>query len=139
MSANPLEHMMPLRVYYEDTDAGGVVYYANYLRYAERGRSEYLRNMGYECSQIAHEHGVLLVVRHAEIDYRASARLDDALTVDTRLIDLGKASFTMQQDIKRDGATLVSMKILLACVNPQGRVARLPATFYKSLEERVSA
>jgi len=126
---------IPVRVYYEDTDAGSVVYYANYLKYAERGRTEYLRGIGFENSKLAADEGVFLVVRHLEVDYRAPARLDDLLTVETQLVDLGKASFTMHQEIKRDGTVLVAMKVVLACVSTIGKVARMPPVLRDKLEQ----
>jgi len=126
---------IPVRVYYEDTDAGSVVYYANYLKYAERARTEYLRGLGFENSKLAADEGVFLVVRHLEADYRAPARLDDLLTVETQLVDLGKASFTMHQEIKRDGVVLVAMKVVLACVSTIGKAARMPPVLRDKLEQ----
>ncbi|NBX66923.1 MAG: tol-pal system-associated acyl-CoA thioesterase [Proteobacteria bacterium] len=123
-----------IRVYYEDTDAGRVVYYANYLKFAERGRTEYLRVHNIENSKLAEETGVFVVVRHLEVDYRAAARLDDLLTVETRVVDLGKASFTMQQDIKRGATLLVTLKVVLACMGQDGRAARMPQALRTILE-----
>ena len=80
---------MPLRVYYEDTDAAGIVYHANYLKFAERGRTEMLRELGFEHSASREESGTLFTVRRCSIDYLAPARLDDALTVDTRVVEIG--------------------------------------------------
>jgi len=88
-SASGAVHSMPLRVYYEDTDAAGIVYYANYLKFAERGRTEMMRELGFAHSEIAKEIGTLFTVRRCSIDYRAPARLDDALTVDTRVVEIG--------------------------------------------------
>ncbi|MBU6235453.1 MAG: tol-pal system-associated acyl-CoA thioesterase [Alphaproteobacteria bacterium] len=127
-------HTFTLRVYYEDTDAGGVVFYANYLKFTERARTEFLRNLGIESSAIARDHGVFIVVRHVEADYKAAARLDDLLTVDSRVVDLGKASFTMQQDISRAGALLVSTKVALACMGTDGKAARMPQILREKLE-----
>lgn len=134
-----MPHCFDVRVYYEDTDAGGVVYYAHYLKFTERARTEYLRGIGFESSVLAARDGVLLVVRHLEADYRAPARLDDLLTVRTSLIDLGNASFTMQQDITRGDAVLVRTKVVLACVALGGRVARLPQPLRTALEKEQSA
>lgn len=123
-----------VRVYYEDTDSGGVVYYANYLKYAERGRTEYLRKAGLENSTLATEQGVFIVVRRLGADYRAPARLDDLLTVETRAVDLGKASFTMHQLIRRGDTVLVEMHVDLACVNAAGKPVRLPPVLREIME-----
>lgn len=120
----------PVTVYYEDTDAGGVVYYANYLKFAERGRTEYLRQIGYENSRIFAENGVLFVVRHIEADYLKPARLDDRLTVQTALLAVKNSSFVMEQSIirsEKDGdVTVFTMTVTLACVDSAGKVAPLP-------------
>jgi acyl-CoA thioester hydrolase len=123
-----------LRVYYEDTDAGGVVYHANYLKFAERARTECLRTLGFENSALAEKQGVLLVVRHIEADYKAPARLDDLLIVQTDIIDLGNASFTMQQDIKRNESLFVRIKVVIACVGTNGKIARIPMILRQKLE-----
>lgn len=123
-----------IRVYYEDTDAGGVVYYANYLKFTERARTEWLRAAGIQSSKLAEETGVYIVVRHVEADYRAPARLDDLLTVETSLIDLGKASFTMQQNVTRGGLLLVATKVVLACMGTDGKAARMPQILRDKLE-----
>lgn len=129
-----MAQVVQTRVYYEDTDAGGVVYYANYLKFAERGRTEYLRAMNLENCKLAEETGVFIVVRHLEADYRAAAKLDDLLTVETSVVDLGNASFTMHQDIKRGDAVLVSMKVVLACMGRNGKAARMPQALRTILE-----
>ncbi len=128
---------MQIRVYYEDTDAGGVVYHANYLKFAERARTETLRALGFENSTTAKNQGVYVVVRHLEADYKAPARLDDILNITTQLIDLRNASFTMQQDIKRDDVILVSVKVVLACVDSGGCVARIPVTLRDCLKRMI--
>jgi len=92
-------HTFPLRVYYEDTDAAGMVYHANYLKFAERGRSEMLRGLGFPHSRLCEESGVGFAVRRCSVEYRAPARLEDALTVDTRLTDVGAATLQAHQQI----------------------------------------
>ncbi len=129
---------MQIRVYYEDTDAGGVVYYANYLKFAERARTELLRVHGFENSTLAENAGIYIVVRHVHADYKAPARLDDILNITTQLIDLRNASFTMQQDIKRGDVILVSVKVVLACVDIGGGVARIPVTLRESLKRMMN-
>lgn len=121
-------HTHPVRVYYEDTDAAGIVYYANYLKYAERARTELLRTLGLENASLMDNSGLAFAVRHCSIDYIKPARLDDALYVVTFVIDLAGASLTMQQDVYRAGDVLVSLEVRLACIDvASGRAKRLPA------------
>jgi acyl-CoA thioester hydrolase len=130
MSAPPesgMTHSMTLRVYYEDTDAAGIVYYANYLKFAERGRTEMMRALGFAHSRIVVETGTIFTVRRLSADYRGPARLDDALTVDTRVLDIGGATVLLDQKIRRDGAVLVALELLVACVGHDGRPRRVPA------------
>jgi acyl-CoA thioester hydrolase len=116
----------PVRVYYEDTDAGGVVYYANYLKFCERARTEMLRRSGFDHTSLAQEHGVMIVVRNCAVEYIAPARLDDALEVRSRVATLGGASFTIRQEIFRVETLLVTADTRLACIDSQFRPARLP-------------
>jgi acyl-CoA thioester hydrolase len=128
---------MEIRIYYEDTDAGGVVYHANYLRYFERARTEYLRERGLSVSELAAQGHILPVVR-VEIDYRAPAVHDDLLRIETELLEVGKASFIVGQRAVRaiDGKLLVDCKVTLVCVSPHMKVHRLPAELLLVLEER---
>lgn len=120
-------HTLSCRVYYEDTDAGGIVYHANYLKFAERGRTEYLRSVGYDHHAIAKEFdGLLLVVKHIEIDYRAPARLDDMLEIRTTVIACGNTSLTMHQTIYLAEKCVAEMKITIVGITPAGRPVRLP-------------
>ena len=118
--------LLNLRIYWEDTDAAGVVYYANYLKFAERGRTEMLRAMGVEQTQLLASHGVAFVVSRCEIDYRRPAKLDDAIAVHTQLREVGKVRMTMHQTITRQQDVLAELVVKLACVNQQGRPAPLP-------------
>ena len=111
-----ITHSMPLRVYYEDTDAAGIVYYANYLKFAERGRTEMIRDLGFAHSEIAQETGIVFTVRRCSADYRAAARLDDMLTVETRIQQIGAATLSLDQQIRRDGETIVALDVLVACI-----------------------
>ena len=120
-------HSLPLRVYYEDTDAGGIVYHANYLRFAERGRGEMLRSLGFPYRKLGTEHGVGFAVRRCTVDYLSPARLDDALTVDTLLGEVGAATLRLRQQIRRDGQLLADLDILVACIGRDGRPRRLPS------------
>jgi acyl-CoA thioester hydrolase len=120
-------HRIQVRVYYEDTDAGGVVYYANYLRFAERGRMEFLRRFGYSHQQVADENRSVLVVRHVDVDYRAPARLDDLLDIDSEVVECKNSSMTMRQIVSREGMVLVEMAVLIVAVGlDSGRAVRLP-------------
>jgi acyl-CoA thioester hydrolase len=114
------------RVYYEDTDAGGIVYHANYLKFAERGRTEYLRFIGWDRPRVEREFGIGFIVRHAEIEYRAPAKLDDLLTVKTTVAAIGNTSMTLKQDIWRDDKLLAEMKITVVAVNAEGKAVRFP-------------
>ena len=131
-------HDLPLRVYYEDTDAGGIVYYPNYLKFAERGRTEYLRNLGFTNSQIRDETGIIIVVKKVEAEYLAPARLDDRLVVSTRLISMKNTSFVMEQNILRDGGIIFTMSVVLVCVNDAGKPARIPQPVHAAFLNEVS-
>lgn len=96
------EFLWPVRVYYEDTDAGGVVYYANYLKFMERARTEWLRQLGFEQDELIEQHNVIFAVRHVELDYRLPARFNDRLAVSVAVAGVGKASLTFAQAIRRE-------------------------------------
>lgn len=98
----PFRHRV--RVYYEDTDAGGVVYYANYLAFMERARTEYLRRLGFEQRALVAEHGLAFVVRRAAVDFLAPARLDDCLEVTAQVCEIGRASLTFAQSVERSAS-----------------------------------
>lgn len=130
-------HVYPVRVYYEDTDAGAIVYHANYLRFMERARNEFLRLLGRPHARMVAEDGVAFAVRHCEIDFRQSARLDDALEVVTTIPDIGAATLDAVQTVRRagpsaespelpGGSDLVVARLRLACINQNGRPVRLP-------------
>ncbi|MDX2027250.1 MAG: tol-pal system-associated acyl-CoA thioesterase [Alphaproteobacteria bacterium] len=120
-------HHISFRVYYEDTDAGGIVYHANYLRFAERARTEFLRSTGYDHQRVKNEHNILLVVRHAEIDYRAPARLDDLLEVRTRAVHCGNTSLQLEQCVYCGDRLITDMKVTVVAVTPEGKAVRIPA------------
>lgn len=110
-------HKIDIRIYYEDTDAGGIVYHSNFLNFAERARCELLRDVGYECSTIEQELGFLFVVKAAEIEYIKPGRLDDALQVKTTVTAIRNTSFQMRQNVEKDGDILCSMLVTLVCVD----------------------
>jgi len=122
-----IAHSFPLRVYYEDTDTGGMVYHANYLKFAERGRSEMLRSLGFGHQRLGRECGVGFAVRHCSVDYLAPARLEDALVVDTTLAAVGAATLSLRQRIRRGDELLADLDILVACIGRDGRPRRLPS------------
>jgi len=128
--------MTEIRVYYEDTDAGGVVYYANYLRYLEQGRTEHLRQRGLSVRELQ-EQGHLLPVIRLEIDYLAPARLDDLVRVETAVLEVAGATFTLGQRVVRaaDGELLADAKVTLACLGPDRRAGRLPEGLVRVLKE----
>ncbi|MGY9006540.1 MAG: tol-pal system-associated acyl-CoA thioesterase [Alphaproteobacteria bacterium] len=128
-------HIFNLRVYYEDTDAGGVVYYANYLKFAERGRTEYLRDAGVSHRALAAKEGTQFVVRRVEVDFKASAHLDDDLAVWTEVTLSGGAQFVMDQVVKRGSDELAHLVVQMACVNAAGRATRIPADVAKQFSE----
>ena len=118
----------PVRVYWEDTDAGGVVYYANYLKFLERARSEWLRSLGIEQTELAAQDGVVFVVRRVEADYLRPARFNDALAVHCRVVEMGRVGLTMAQHVERTGEVLLAAQVKLACVDHASfRPARMPA------------
>jgi acyl-CoA thioester hydrolase len=118
----------PVRVYYEDTDAGGVVYYANYLKFTERARTEWLRDLGFEQTDLAQVHGVIFVVRSFAIEYVKPARFDDALRVTVELIKVGAGQIDLIQRVVRDDEELATAQVKIVCVRlATMRAVRLPA------------
>jgi acyl-CoA thioester hydrolase len=128
-------HVLPLRIYYEDTDAIGIVYYANWLRFLERGRTELLRLLGQAHSALREERGINWVVRRCTVDYLKPARLDETIEIRTTCGDLRGASLMMHQEARRGGETLVRAELLVACMSAGGRPARLPAGLRTALAE----
>lgn len=127
-------HICPVRVYYEDTDAAGIVYYANYLKFAERGRTEMLREGGIGHRDLWDKHGVGFAVRNMSADYIKPAHLDDALTVHSKLLTLRGASMSAEQVVRRNDEDLVKLSVRLACIDRRGRPARLPRSVRSVLE-----
>jgi len=110
------EFVWPVRVYYEDTDAGGVVYYANYLRFLERARTEWLRSLGFVQDALMRDPGVVFAVRRVEVDYLQPARLDDALAVHARIAERRRASLVFEQEIRRGPEVLCRGVVKVACL-----------------------
>jgi len=117
----------PVRVYYEDTDAAGVVYYANYLKFIERARTEYLAAIGHPLAELERRHGIVFVVRRVEVDYVAPARLFDQLDVTFELERASRAALTARQEVRRGGETLARARVELACLDAaRWKPARIP-------------
>jgi acyl-CoA thioester hydrolase len=136
-SAQPFS--LPLRVYYEDTDAGGVVYYANYLKFLERARTEWLRAAGFEQPELMRDHNVIFVVRSVAIEYLLPARFNDALTVTVRLEKMGSCAIDVFQTVERD-ARLVEARVRIVCVDHRGgfKPVRIPTVMRQQLESAAS-
>lgn len=132
-------HEMDIRVYYEDTDAGGVMYHGTHLDFAERGRTEFLRDLGFQNSDLADDFGMIFLVRKMEIEYLAPGFLDDLLTMRTVITLIKNSSFVMKQTLLRDGEPIAEMNVVLVCVHAQEKKpvkmpAALKAQFEKYLE-----
>jgi len=110
-------HHWPVRVYYEDTDSGGVVYHSNYLNFMERARTEWLRTLGFEQTDVKDVLNVMIVVHSLQIDFKKPAKFNDLLTVVSHLVKVGRSSFSFEQKIIRDHQLLVQAKVKLACVS----------------------
>ncbi|WP_299638299.1 tol-pal system-associated acyl-CoA thioesterase [uncultured Ruegeria sp.] len=121
-----MKHIYPVRVYYEDTDMGGVVYHANYLRYIERARSDWVRNLGNDQNAMREE-GIVWVVRRVEADYLSPARFDDELIVETEVTEISGVRLTMAQLVRRGETEIFRASVTAVCINQDGRPVRLPA------------
>ena len=125
-------HCYAVRVYYEDTDAGGIVYHSKYLNYAERARTEMLRCHGIAQSALRRDEGVVFAVRDCRVTFQRPARFDDLLEVQTEVSSFTGASLTMAQTITRDSETLVTLEFRIAAVNDRGRATRLPQSLKRA-------
>lgn len=124
---------LTLRVYYEDTDAAGIVYYANYLRFLERGRTEFLRTLGHEQNELMKE-GVAFAVRSVSAEFLKAAKLDDLLTVETAIASLGRAQVSFSQRVLRGHELLLDAKIRVACIDPaRGKPIPMPRAIHEQL------
>jgi len=128
-----MTHTFPIRVYYEDTDMAGIVYYANYLKYIERARSDWVREIGVDQNAMREEDGVVFAVRRIEADYHAPAKFDDALEVRTQVQTVTGARLIMGQSLYRADTLLFEAVVTLVCVNEAGQPARLPANIRLTL------
>ena len=129
-----MSHRFPIRVYYEDTDLGQVVYYANYLKFIERGRSEWLRELGIDQQRLITDEGLAFVVRRVEADYLRPARFDDTLEVVTTLTSATGSRIQLDQAVTRDGETLFQSTVTLVCVDIRVmRAHRMPPALIGAL------
>lgn len=125
-----MPHTIKVKIYYEDTDAGGIVYHANYLRYLERARTEFLKEKGIDVAEY-HRKGIFFAVVHVDIHFKSPAQLGDVITVTTEVAELKKASITVKNQIFKDDRLLVEALITFACLNSNYRPVRLPDSFLK--------
>lgn len=133
-------HRYAVRVYYEDTDAGGVAYHASYLRFAERARTEALRDLGIPHADLLQRFTLMFVVRRIEVDYLRPARLDNSLTVVTEPLAVGGASVLLRQDVRGPAGSCAVLVVRLACVKPgEGKPGRLPQRWRAVLTEMCAA
>ena len=139
-STELLPFIWPIRVYWEDTDAGGVVYHASYLRFLERARSEWMRSLGYAQQALREREDVVFVVRSMRLEFLRAARLDDELSVETVLVALRPASLLLAQTIRRGGETLLTAEVKVACVTATDfRPRAVPVVLAAKLKEEKSS
>ncbi|MCI5049307.1 MAG: tol-pal system-associated acyl-CoA thioesterase [Rickettsiales bacterium] len=131
-------HTQDFTVYYEDTDAGGVVYYANYLKFAERARSDALKCLKIKQRELAANDNLFFVVSHCNIDYLSPAKLEDRITVQTRLLEMRKVRMTMEQKILRDETPLAQLEVTIVMLNQNHQPARLPQAIATTLQEALT-
>lgn len=131
-----MAHLFDVRVYYEDTDLAGIVYYANYLKFIERARTEWVRSLGVDQSALKRDEGIVFAVRRVEADYLRPARFDDALVVTTALVEIGGARIVLDQTVERDGERLFAARVVLVCLSDGGAAARVPAALRGKLAPR---
>jgi len=133
-------HSLPIRIYYEDTDAGGITYHANYIRFGERGRTEFLRHCGFTNSGVRDEMGIFFVVKHIEVEYHKPTRLDDLLRMDTEIESIKNSSFVMTHKIYREDKEneelVTELRVILVCVDTNTlRPVKFPAAIKAKFEE----
>ena len=131
-------HILPIRIYFEDTDFSGVVYHANYLRYFERGRSDCLRAIGVPHNELLDsETPVVWTIRRMELDFIKPARIDDALEVHTAYTKMSGARLNADQVVRRDGEDLVRAHLEAACITPEGKATRIPKPAMEKIRKHI--
>ena len=133
MHCNIMAHTTTIRIYYEDTDSGGVVYYANYLKFAERARTEMLRGLGINQSTLVKNSGIVFVVKKATLELLAPARLDDIITIQTSVQEISGASINILQEMECNNLKIAKLGVLVVCVNDKFKPARIPDVIKKAL------
>ena len=123
-----------LKIYYEDTDSGGVVYYANYLKFLERARSELIYSFGLSNKKLLNEYNTLIIVKSCNIEYKKSAKLEDELEVHSSIESFTKTSFTMDQIVKRNDEIIAIAKVILVTINSQGKPIKIPKILEDSIK-----
>jgi acyl-CoA thioester hydrolase len=132
-----MTHALSVRVYYEDTDLAGIVYYANYLKFIERGRSEWVRALGVDQAALKTAEGIVFAVRRVEADYLRPARFDDDLTVTTKLRELGGARIVVEQEVLRGAERLFQAIVTLVCLSDGGHAVRMPPDLRAKLQPQL--
>ncbi|MDB2682685.1 tol-pal system-associated acyl-CoA thioesterase [Alphaproteobacteria bacterium] len=131
-----ISHTIPIRIYYEDTDAGGVVYHARYINFAERARAEMLRDMGFQSSDIAKQLGMHFVVANLEINYMKPAFLDDLLSLKTSVLEIKNSSFILKHEFFRGDESIANINVTLVCVSVDGiKPVRMPEELRKAFQD----
>ena len=127
--------ILKVKIYYEDTDSGGVVYYANYLKFLERARSEIIYSLGLTNKKLLTDHNALIIVKSCNIKYKKPARFEDVLTINSKIKSMLKVSFIMEQIIKRDNEIISEAEVVLVTVNNRGKPVKIPEVLLKSFEK----
>ncbi|MDC3108766.1 YbgC/FadM family acyl-CoA thioesterase [Alphaproteobacteria bacterium] len=125
-----------LKIYYEDTDAGGVVYYANYLKFIERARTEMINKLGFTLTTLLKEYDRLFLVKKIECDYIESCKLEDTLNVQSNILVLKNASFEIEQNILKQNKIIFRSKIVMVCVNSQGAPSKIPNELHSLMKNK---
>ena len=131
-----MSHSLTLRVYYEDTDLAGIVYYANYLKFIERGRSEWLRELGIDQAALKARQGQVFAVRHIEADYLRPARFDDLIQIRSALHQIRPARLILSQQVLRDAELLFDARVTIVCLGDNGRPRALPSGLVRAFQPR---
>ena len=125
-----------LKIYYEDTDAGGVVYYANYLKFIERARSEMINKLGFTLTTLLKEYDRLFLVKKIDCDYIESCKLEDTLNVQSNILVLKNASFELEQNLLKQNKIIFRSKIVMVCVNSQGAPSKIPTELHSLMKNK---
>ena len=124
------------KIYYEDTDAGGVVYYANYLKFIERARTEMINKLGFTLTTLLKEHDRLFLVKKIECDYIESCKLEDTINVQSNILVLKNASFELEQNLLKQNKIIFRSKIVMVCVNSQGAPSKIPNELHRRMKNK---